>query len=63
MFNTNIDKISKVLYSKRIYDVIYSFMDNKEIDILIDTSICVINMFILIIVFGFAYRTSGKMNK
>ena len=38
-------------------------MDNKEIDILIDTSICAINMFILIIVFGFAYRTSGKMNK
>lgn len=63
MFNTHIDKISKVLYSKRIYDVIYSFMDNKEINIIIDTSVCMINMFILIIIFSFAYRTSGKMNK
>ncbi len=61
MFNTHIDKISKVLYSKRIYDVIYSFMDNKEIDIIIDTSVCIINMFILIIIFSFAYRTSGKI--
>lgn len=61
MFNTHIDKISKVLYSKRIYDVIYSFMDNKEIDIIIDTSVCMINMFILIIIFSFAYRTSGKI--
>lgn len=63
MFNAHIDKVSKVLYSKRIYDVIYSFMDNKEIDIFTDTSVCTINMFILILIFGFAYRSSGKMNK
>lgn len=63
MFNTHIDKISKVLYSKRIYDVIYSFLDNKKIYIIIDTSVCMINMFILIIIFSFAYKTSGKMNK
>lgn len=63
MFNLYIEKISKVLYSKRIYNVIYLFMDNKEIDILVDTSVCLINMLILIIIFGFVYRRSGKMNR
>lgn len=63
MFNTHINNVSKVLYSKRIYDVIYLFTGDKEIDIFIDTSVCMINMFILIIIFGLAYRTNGEMSE
>lgn len=63
MFNSDIDKFSKILYSKRIYDVIYSFMDNKEIDIFIETSVCIINILILIVIFCFAYKSSRKMHE
>ena len=63
IFNDSVDKASKILYSKRIYDVVYSFMGEMKTDIGIDTGVCVANMAVLILVFCFVYTKSGKMSQ
>ena len=63
IFNDSVDKASKILYSKRIYDVVYSFMGEMKTDIGIDTGVCVANMAVFILVFFFVYTKSGKMSQ
>lgn len=63
IFNDTIDKCSRILYSKRIYDVVYRFMRNNSIDYKTDTVVCLCNMFVLSIIFGFFYKKSRKLNK
>lgn len=63
IFNDSVDKASKILYSKRIYDVVYSFMGEMKTDIGIDTGVCAANMAVLILVFCFVYTKSGKMSQ
>ena len=62
VFNTTINKFSKIIYSKQIYDIVYKFLVSEEVDYQTLILICISNMIVFIFMFSIVYRRTGVEN-
>lgn len=63
IFNSNINKFSKVIYSKRIYDVVYNFLLTEDIQLKSDVVVCLLNMTLFVLIFCIVYKRMGVIGR